>query len=74
MGMMFGGASQPWEVNPNFRGDGECFLFTAVPEIEVFNKPTFYNKHFMYYQENAETLPNGLGMGGQLDYLRILVN
>ena len=68
-GYVFGGfASQPWEVNPNFRGDGECFLFTAVPEIEVFNKPTFYNKHFMYYQENAETLPNGLGMGGQLDY------
>ena len=68
-GYVFGGfASQAWEVNPNFRGDGECFLFTAVPDLEVFNKPTFYNKHFMYFQVNAETLPNGLGMGGQFDY------
>ena len=68
-GSVFGGfASQSWEINPNFRGDGECFLFTALPKLEVFNKPTFYNNHFMYYQLNADTLPNGLGMGGQFDY------
>ncbi|KAI6654517.1 TLD domain-containing protein 1 isoform X2 [Oopsacas minuta] len=68
-GFLFGGfASQSWELNPNFRGDGECFLFTVLPKLEIFNKPTFYNNHFMYYQVHAETLPNGLGMGGQLDY------
>ena len=68
-GYVFGGfASQSWELNPTFRGDGDCFLFTVLPRLEVFNKPTYYNKHFMYYQLNAETLPNGLGMGGQLEY------
>ena len=68
-GFVFGGfASRSWEIHPKFRGDGECFLFTALPKLEVFNKPTFYNKHFMYYQMHADTLPNGLGMGGQFDY------
>ena len=40
-------------------GDSNCFLFTLSPDIGVFS-PTGYNSNFMYLQQNAQTLPNGL--------------
>ncbi|XP_041650644.1 MTOR-associated protein MEAK7 [Cheilinus undulatus] len=67
-GHMFGGfASHAWEVKPQFQGDSRCFLFTVFPTLRVYTA-TGYNQHFMYLNQNQQTMPNGLGMGGQHDY------
>lgn len=67
-GHMFGGfASVSWVLKPSFYGSSECFLFTLKPHYAIYNA-TSYNDHFMYLNQGQETLPNGLGMGGQLDY------
>ncbi|CAH1396794.1 unnamed protein product [Nezara viridula] len=67
-GPLFGGyASQSWKISPNFYGDDQCFLFRLRPEMIVCT-PTGYNKNFQYMNDGAATLPNGLGMGGQLNY------
>ncbi|KAK7892088.1 hypothetical protein WMY93_024051 [Mugilogobius chulae] len=67
-GHVFGGfASQDWEIKPQFQGDSRCFLFTVCPSLRVYNT-TGYNQHFMYLNQNQQTMPNGLGMGGQHNY------
>lgn len=67
-GHVFGGfASQDWEMKPQFQGDSRCFLFTVNPSLRVYNT-TGYNQNFMYLNQNQQTMPNGLGMGGQHDY------
>ncbi|KAJ0029486.1 hypothetical protein NQD34_004483 [Periophthalmus magnuspinnatus] len=67
-GHVFGGfASQDWEIKPQFQGDSRCFLFTVSPFLRVYNT-TGYNQHFMYLNQNQQTMPNGLGMGGQHNY------
>ncbi|XP_076470954.1 MTOR-associated protein MEAK7-like [Babylonia areolata] len=72
-GHVFGGfASQPWNVNAKFYGDGQCYLFRLRPNYGVFSS-SGYNSNFMYLNMNMQTLPNGLGMGGQLDYFGLWV-
>ncbi|XP_072241469.1 MTOR-associated protein MEAK7 [Leuresthes tenuis] len=67
-GHVFGGfASQAWEVKPQFQGDSRCFLFSVFPRLRVYTA-TGYNEHFMYLNQHQQTMPNGLGMGGQHDY------
>ncbi|XP_035769356.1 MTOR-associated protein MEAK7 [Neolamprologus brichardi] len=67
-GQVFGGfASHTWEVKPQFQGDSRCFLFTVSPKLRVYTA-TGYNQHFMYLNQNQQTMPNGLGMGGQHGY------
>ncbi|XP_051953502.1 MTOR-associated protein MEAK7-like [Xyrauchen texanus] len=67
-GHIFGGfASQSWEVKPQFQGDSRCFLFTVFPFMRVFTC-TGYNNHYMYLNKGQQTMPNGLGMGGQHGY------
>uniref|UniRef100_A0A8C5QP75 MTOR-associated protein MEAK7 n=1 Tax=Leptobrachium leishanense TaxID=445787 RepID=A0A8C5QP75_9ANUR len=67
-GFIFGGfASQEWEVKPQYRGDTRCFLFTASPKLNVYTC-TGYNDHYMYLNHGQQTMPNGLGMGGQHNY------
>ncbi|CAN9498677.1 unnamed protein product [Ophioblennius macclurei] len=67
-GHVFGGfASHGWEVKPQFQGDSRCFLFSVFPRLRVYNA-TGYNQHFMYLNQNQQTMPNGLGMGGQHGY------
>ncbi|XP_074532789.1 MTOR-associated protein MEAK7 [Halichoeres trimaculatus] len=67
-GHIFGGfASHAWEVKPQFQGDSRCFLFTVFPTLRVYTA-TGYNQHFMYLNQNQQTMPNGLGMGGQHGY------
>lgn len=67
-GHVFGGfASQAWTVKPQFQGDSRCFLFTVFPRLRVYSA-TGYNQHFMYLNQNQQTIPNGLGMGGQHGY------
>lgn len=65
---VFGGyASQPWSLKPTFYGDSSCFLFSLHPN---FNNcvASGHNNHFMYMNQGQYTLPNGIGMGGQMDY------
>ncbi|XP_074487822.1 MTOR-associated protein MEAK7 [Sebastes fasciatus] len=67
-GHVFGGfASHAWEVKPQFQGDSRCILFTVFPRLRVYTA-TGYNQHFMYLNQNQQTMPNGLGMGGQHGY------
>ncbi|KAM7414102.1 hypothetical protein PAMA_019087 [Pampus argenteus] len=67
-GHVFGGfASHVWDVKPQFQGDSRCFLFTVFPRLRVYTA-TGYNQHFMYLNQNQQTMPNGLGMGGQHGY------
>ncbi|XP_061629455.1 MTOR-associated protein MEAK7 isoform X1 [Phyllopteryx taeniolatus] len=67
-GYVFGGfASLSWEVKPQFQGDSRCFLFSVFPRLRV-HTATSYNQHFMYLNQNQQTMPNGLGMGGQHSY------
>lgn len=65
---VFGGyASENWALGPNFKGGEESFLFSLYPEMRVCES-TGYNSHFQYLNIQQQTLPNGLGMGGQFEY------
>ncbi|XP_066570050.1 MTOR-associated protein MEAK7 isoform X2 [Amia ocellicauda] len=67
-GHVFGGfASQSWEIKPKFQGNNQCFLFSLCPSLSVYTD-TGYNDHYMYLNQGQQTMPNGLGMGGQHYY------
>ncbi|KAI8759260.1 MTOR-associated protein meak7 [Biomphalaria glabrata] len=67
-GHVFGGfASVSWEINPKFTGNSSCFLFKVKPFFQIYTS-TGYNANFMYLNHQVQTLPNGLGMGGQFEY------
>ncbi|XP_071448939.1 MTOR-associated protein MEAK7 [Hetaerina americana] len=67
-GNMFGGfAPACWDLGPKFYGDDRSFLFSLSPKMGIY-RPTGYNDHFMYLDVQQQTLPNGLGMGGQFNY------
>ncbi|XP_021112262.1 TLD domain-containing protein 1 isoform X1 [Heterocephalus glaber] len=73
-GHVFGGfASCSWEVKPQFQGDNKCFLFSIAPSMAVYT-PTGYNDHYMYLNHSQQTIPNGLGMGGQHSYFGLWVD
>ncbi|XP_047383329.1 MTOR-associated protein MEAK7 isoform X2 [Sciurus carolinensis] len=73
-GHVFGGfASCSWEVKPQFQGDDRCFLFSISPSMAVYEH-TGYNDHFMYLNCGQQTIPNGLGMGGQHHYFGLWVD
>ncbi|XP_069492344.1 MTOR-associated protein MEAK7 isoform X2 [Ambystoma mexicanum] len=73
-GHLFGGfASASWEMKPQFQGDTRCFLFTILPHVEVFMYSGF-NNHYMYLNSGQQTMPNGLGMGGQHDYFGLWID
>ncbi|OXU25524.1 hypothetical protein TSAR_000214 [Trichomalopsis sarcophagae] len=65
---VFGGfASDNWTLSPNFAGNQSCFLFQLEPQILTF-PATGYNSHYQYLNLHQQTMPNGLLMGGQLNY------
>ncbi|KAG9338106.1 hypothetical protein JZ751_027077 [Albula glossodonta] len=67
-GHQFGGfASHSWDIKPQFQGDSRCFLFSVFPSLRVYTC-TGYNEHYMYLNQGQQTMPNGLGMGGQHNY------
>ncbi|NXS09446.1 TLDC1 protein, partial [Neodrepanis coruscans] len=73
-GHLFGGfASHSWEVKPQFQGDNRCFLFSVCPCLAVYTY-TGYNDHFMYLNHGQQTMPNGLGMGGQHGYFGLWID
>lgn len=67
-GHIFGGfASTSWHVAPKFYGDERCFLFSVRPSLMLY-LASGGNDNFQYLNISTETLPNGLGMGGQFNY------
>ncbi|MBZ3877536.1 TLD domain-containing protein 1 [Sciurus carolinensis] len=54
-------------------GDDRCFLFSISPSMAVYEH-TGYNDHFMYLNCGQQTIPNGLGMGGQHHYFGLWVD
>ncbi|XP_024591582.1 TLD domain-containing protein 1 [Neophocaena asiaeorientalis asiaeorientalis] len=73
-GHVFGGfASCSWEVKPQFQGDDRCFLFSISPSMAVYTS-TGYNDHYMYLNQGQQTIPNGLGMGGQHNYFGLWID
>ncbi|KAJ8868863.1 hypothetical protein PR048_030404 [Dryococelus australis] len=67
-GHIFGGfASDSWKIGPNYLGDSTCFLFSLKPCMMVY-ETTGYNNHYQYLNIQQQTMPNGLGMGGQFNY------
>ncbi|XP_059761259.1 MTOR-associated protein MEAK7 isoform X4 [Balaenoptera ricei] len=73
-GHVFGGfASCSWEVKPQFQGDDRCFLFSICPRMAVYTC-TGYNDHYMYLNQGQQTIPNGLGMGGQHNYFGLWID
>ena len=50
----------PLNINPfGVLGNSDCFLFTLLPHFAVYY-PSGYNTNYLYLQQNAQTLPNGL--------------
>lgn len=73
-GHIFGGfAAESWMPNAQFYGSSHCFLFSLKPIMDVYY-PTGYNSNFIYVNQNQQTLPNGLGMGGQWGYAGLWIN
>ena len=54
-------------LGPKFFGDNTCFLFNLRPRMYVYESTPF-NDHYLYMNTKQKTMPNGLGMGGQLEY------
>ena len=70
-GNIFGGyGSHPWAVGPKFFGDNTCFLFNLHPKQYNY-EALRYNSNYQYLNSKAKTFPNGLGMGGQLEYFAL---
>lgn len=67
-GNVFGGyASQSWLLKPTFYGNSSCFLFSLHPNLNIC-AGSGHNDNFMYMNSGQYTLPNGIGMGGQMNY------
>ena len=71
-----GFASDKWMCHPQFTGkchthattsittilsigSSSCFLFSLFPTMGVYS-PTGYNDNYMYMQQSAQTMPNGI--------------
>ncbi|GMR62270.1 hypothetical protein PMAYCL1PPCAC_32465, partial [Pristionchus mayeri] len=56
-------ASHGFESGLSYTGDSLCFLFSLSPSIGVF-EATGFCKKYCYLNQQQETLPNGMGIGG----------
>jgi len=74
-GYLFGGyAADPWgNPGPKFFGQNSGFLFHLHPRHFAY-EATPYNSNYQYFQVNAKTFPNGLGMGGQIDFFGLWID
>ena len=73
-GNVFGGfATDSWRLGPKFYGKPESFLFQLSPTVGVFDSTPF-NSNYQYFNLKQKTMPNGLGMGGQLEYFGLWID
>ena len=74
VGNVFGGfATDSWKLGPKFYGKPESFLFQLAPTMGVFDTTPF-NSNYQYFNLKQKTMPNGLGMGGQLEYFGLWID
>ena len=67
-GHILGGyGSHPWTLGPKFFGDNTSFLFNLHPKHYMYESLR-YNTNYQYLNLKQKTMPNGLGMGGQLEF------
>lgn len=67
-GYVFGGfAAVEWKKSGKFFGSPDCFLFRLLPEPGVW-RSCGDNENYMWLNHGTETLYNGVGMGGQMDF------
>lgn len=67
-GYIFGSFStESWALSPNFTGSDTSFLFSLKPRMRSFPASN-YNDHYQYLNLHQQTMPNGLGIGGQFEY------
>ncbi|GMR33201.1 hypothetical protein PMAYCL1PPCAC_03396 [Pristionchus mayeri] len=59
-------ASHGFDSGPSYTGDSLSFLFSLSPSIGVF-EATGFCKKYCYLNQQQETLPNGMGIGGSED-------
>ncbi|XP_067942260.1 MTOR-associated protein MEAK7-like [Watersipora subatra] len=70
-GNVFGGFSTaPWNNNAAFQGSVDNFLFSVAPLQKIY-RTTGINENYFYLNTGQETFPNGLGMGGQINYFAL---
>eukprot|EP00041_Stephanoeca_diplocostata_P027830 m.773519 g.773519 ORF g.773519 m.773519 type:complete len:464 (+) comp23253_c0_seq3:556-1947(+) len=65
-------AADSWKDHPVFYGSDHSFLFGVHPELRLY-RASHQNANYMYMNHSQETLPNGLGMGGQFDYFGLFI-
>ena len=65
-GNVFGGFNpDSWSVGPKFFGQSTCFLFHLWPRCSSY-ETTRFNSNYAYFNLKQKTMPNGMGMGGQV--------
>lgn len=57
-----------WEIQPrlHYYGNGECFLFRSMPELEVY-RATYANRHYVLAAHDSIALGGGGAFGLWLD-------
>ncbi|KAJ2477572.1 hypothetical protein IWW56_004254 [Coemansia sp. RSA 2131] len=67
------------ERHPSWQGTSLNLLFTvqpddtSVPGLTVY-KATGFNDHYQYFNYSTKTLPNGLGIGGQMEHYGLWID
>eukprot|EP01102_Stenamoeba_stenopodia_P007976 TRINITY_DN2255_c0_g1_i2.p1 TRINITY_DN2255_c0_g1~~TRINITY_DN2255_c0_g1_i2.p1 ORF type:complete len:311 (+),score=41.83 TRINITY_DN2255_c0_g1_i2:203-1135(+) len=66
-GKVFGGfASESWrKASPVWYGSAKSFLYEVKEGKLAVYPASGYNDHYMYLNAGMESMPNGVGMGGQ---------
>ncbi|OAY84894.1 TLD domain-containing protein 1 [Ananas comosus] len=75
-GFIYGGyASQQWERHSDFYGDMKSFLFQLYPQASIF-RPTGANNNLQWCAVNfsSDSIPNGIGFGGQPNHFGLFVS
>ncbi|KAI9480204.1 TLD-domain-containing protein [Coemansia mojavensis] len=80
MSRIFGAfLDQELERRPSWHGTSLNLLFTLfptdspVPGLVVY-KTTGFNDHYQYFNYSTKTLPNGLGVGGQMGHFGLWID
>ncbi|KAJ2533619.1 hypothetical protein GGH20_000547 [Coemansia sp. RSA 1937] len=70
---------QDLERRPSWQGTSLNLLFTVhpndatIPGLMVY-KATGFNTHYQYFNYSTKTLPNGLGIGGQMEHFGLWID
>eukprot|EP00271_Cylindrocystis_brebissonii_P014207 TRINITY_DN35483_c0_g1_i1.p1 TRINITY_DN35483_c0_g1~~TRINITY_DN35483_c0_g1_i1.p1 ORF type:complete len:500 (-),score=72.89 TRINITY_DN35483_c0_g1_i1:580-2079(-) len=75
-GAIFGGlGSQAWERHSDFYGDMKSFIFTLQPKAALY-RPSGNNVNMQWCAVNftSESIPNGIGFGGQIGHFALFLD